>query len=1664
MKCPNINKKEVRDAFNDMVVSLGGKPLSLAEFKDSKLQSARNGKDRTSIYTVYQVFDAHSDADQLVSDILSLGSDHAKILNYIETLRDEKTTAVSSAFNSAHPSNVSIKTKYGRHFSYVLNLLNSGTLEMSKIGAKIMDAILSGKENSLDKSALLKLTDESTPLQTILDLAMDLYNDGKKMSILDVLSAGHGESSLFSVIDPEISFERLSRFMDGELSLFEVLDPKNKAQFQKELISFINDSTIDLNSPFSLTIMANQAYLAEAISSTLNESGISSEVAVEGVHYTKDSDGVIIVSSEKMIPVVMEASVAPSVVFAMNTLSVNEILKSLQGTPFRVEIDTGMNTVTVFRGTPELDAFLVGSTERLNLMHKLISEYYENTHAKTRSSLPTAVRHLSRKLVETEVVLSDSLDIVQEILNEAEFVLSKSATLDANGNISGIIKADGNSLASIRNSVLVHQLDVDLVPLAVALIEAIQVDLKDSADSKTMKRAADLMKELGTLRIKLDAISRLNYDNLMDIFRKKYNIDTTAIESYASRSGITSRLLYSFKYLHKSNSKELKYIAFLLNAISTEANSRFREYTKLYELNSILKELTKENKRFKPSKLFGRDSKGKITGFMKDRVDWGRFFSEYNKFMEELSERFGANGLYDFSVPSDLLTEYKQVVNDWVAKHTTMPTGTKYFEAIRELSTETFSLYSEYRSALKKRMKMLTPDDFINNTESFQQFTEIYNEYMQMFSPIERDGRLKDMNSEEGIRYMELLAYSEKMKEGAARGTSPLFRSLLDHAKKNLTAAEFAVFRHKFCGVETKSENENEMTESERIAAYNYNRALRPYENVIYDPSFIFKNRRLIRSLYELYMNSPFSLFTPTATTPLFDKLYRDMSAKYGEDVAIEYLYVGPYPNPIFLGKMNVSENVPSHIFSLAEDFSSDYSNVEYKEEFAKYDIYPNIHEYNDPSYDSLTDLEKSFIDKTIEILVDINNNNGTISLYGPVIPQVAYEFWSYAMRAGIGSAINYYARNRDVDISRITGFDKLGRVPTALFAKYSSMLDNMKALDRDLPKNLALAYHHSLVNSVAADKLYSLHTILKKYDILGWKDDFSIGLRKIYSEFGIDVNGIEVQEKGALNAGMIIKNFTIPFTRAVQLGMNLISFTSNAMATDSYIRSDKRFFNVRDINDSVEYVARHVSRSIMRKFNHGIVTEDKLSSIVRALNIRGTKHENEFRNLYGARLGKTLYENVLYFGYSAAESVAVFPVVLGMVKNIKYIPKGFKINGMDIPSGFYNKHEFVSRFSIQNISGERKRMLKIFDSLENSLFDAFVYNDETGKWGLDTSRYTQDELDAAILMAGAIASEIMANATGRFNDAYNNVSAAVAAVMGQNRQYAFNIINMLFTAPTYDIFMRSETEGILYSLAAGAKRLAGFIPLVKEQQKLKSHQVENLKIYANMVANQLAAVITAMSLMMIFGGSLYTVPMLGGDEPWYKKVAWRILWFIIATHARGFGEIGAVTDPVSTINVLFTTPATFGHYGDLYDMIEGALIEATQENLERVPTVREMQKALEYNDEFDFESLNEEYSEDKKPKKEPANKYENNFEFDWHRAARNLVPGYSGVRAAYESPKSAYRLMRNNKQVMKSLKILGVEKRMRWQEEYDRNKEKAAENAAEKEYQKFLRENGLLD
>lgn len=100
MICPNISNKQVVKDFNEIVEALGGKPLTIEEFKNAELRNQRTGKDYTAMESAYKIWHYNRDAmdyapngaqSKLFQDLLKLtNGDRARAIRLKSRIYSQK--------------------------------------------------------------------------------------------------------------------------------------------------------------------------------------------------------------------------------------------------------------------------------------------------------------------------------------------------------------------------------------------------------------------------------------------------------------------------------------------------------------------------------------------------------------------------------------------------------------------------------------------------------------------------------------------------------------------------------------------------------------------------------------------------------------------------------------------------------------------------------------------------------------------------------------------------------------------------------------------------------------------------------------------------------------------------------------------------------------------------------------------------------------------------------------------------------------------------------------------------------------------------------------------------------------------------------------------------------------------------------------------------------------------------------------------------------------------------------------------------------------------------------------------------------------------------------------------------------------------------------------
>ena len=96
MFCPNYKNKEVKDGFSEIVVALGGQPLTDEEFRSSELRNKRTGDDYSAMETAYKVY--HRNGGNML-DLTPNGKHSVLFDTLLEYFNNDRESAIIAKSN-----------------------------------------------------------------------------------------------------------------------------------------------------------------------------------------------------------------------------------------------------------------------------------------------------------------------------------------------------------------------------------------------------------------------------------------------------------------------------------------------------------------------------------------------------------------------------------------------------------------------------------------------------------------------------------------------------------------------------------------------------------------------------------------------------------------------------------------------------------------------------------------------------------------------------------------------------------------------------------------------------------------------------------------------------------------------------------------------------------------------------------------------------------------------------------------------------------------------------------------------------------------------------------------------------------------------------------------------------------------------------------------------------------------------------------------------------------------------------------------------------------------------------------------------------------------------------------------------------------------------------
>lgn len=171
MICPNISNKQVVKDFNEIVEALGGKPLTIEEFKSAELRNQRTGEDYAAMESAYKIWHYNRDAmdyapngaqSKLFQDLLKLtNGDRARAIRlkskiysqkFLSDFSKTKKIGENADINGEPVVDMVISVKKSKKETPsvfakgdIESILNSDTLDMMSDGHKVSsDELISG--------------------------------------------------------------------------------------------------------------------------------------------------------------------------------------------------------------------------------------------------------------------------------------------------------------------------------------------------------------------------------------------------------------------------------------------------------------------------------------------------------------------------------------------------------------------------------------------------------------------------------------------------------------------------------------------------------------------------------------------------------------------------------------------------------------------------------------------------------------------------------------------------------------------------------------------------------------------------------------------------------------------------------------------------------------------------------------------------------------------------------------------------------------------------------------------------------------------------------------------------------------------------------------------------------------------------------------------------------------------------------------------------------------------------------------------------------------------------------------------------------------------------------------------------------------------------------
>lgn len=1477
MRCPNINDDRIKCAMNAIIESYGGAPMSETEFRSSHESSKREGSDKIAMNSMYKLY------DMVPSDSVD---------NFIDRILHE--------YVQSNPYSL----------SNYLNSVYSNPLDISNYDVPA----------SITGASIFGISDEKIDLVDNDPLLLDTTTIGEYLGVEKsselILKLNNAGYRTYSEIPVGASVRSVRDFVFNNVFSIDLIPESMRSEFLAEAKAEIKGGSS--NSIFSdLFRKIGKRSLEEFVHSNYYI-GSNRTIVHDGKvlgSFSIDDKGVFEMDDSLIVPFVRINSGSKMIINSTN----QSIVKELNDIGFKSAIID--RELVVLEHSEGIAQSVDQARESLDNLHIKIKEHAEKFFKNVKSSYRMSSPALSMLLDSSSMNIDELVDwISRSVKDSYGFILDELSKADEKLEFKG---TDDQVFVNM------HIIEDELMPFLYNLMHTLKsVNIGKEYDSyinRMFKDVNELEFRINTFttmyanRLELDLANRYGYDIA------KFNVNrgdgAKDIKPY----------LYIFKYAEKSSNYLVRQSVILIKDLMSKRFIEERKYTKIDKLYSKLK----EHRDINPAKLYehkvGRP--GVATGFLIDDIHWGSFSDELTGFNNIMRIKYGADGMYDRTIEEEHWLSYRNEVNNWLKKNTILPMDETYLDAISKLSKDTYIQYIDSRNYLARSFSGLSGEDIANNSIKFQKFISHYKEYLSLFSFNDISGAPKRIGSKELRIADELNRFKDIFNPENTESTSTKFNDFKNVLDKKLddnkiTSSEYQKVLSAFSGYSTGS-SINVNPDSEFRSAIRIHTANGMDMSAFSNASI--STREMMLDIYD----------QNEVSNPIYSKEYYDLLKGYKKKYPTDYIskmedsYItmsgtnGAIVNPLFYVYMSPSQdtNKPSSIFSFDSDtFKAESSNPIFDPN-SPFKLQPKRELYKNEDYEKLSAGERELASDVRDILKDINENNGTISLYGPLLPQISSGFMSRGLRHAVSTynplqVLWYPIKTKmfynNESLSSVIGFKKEANIPSSLYSKNSQILIDPNTISRDLTKILSQSYTDSLTNKIASGKLFAFKSIIDRAkDKRGLNTPGAASLMASMVRSFLGTEEIEGTHKsGEFNWPSLITT-TIAGIRTVHLSWKWLTMTSNVTAALTVAANDNLFVRRRDLIACMPTLMKSVLDFSTNAFTRSESKETDLLSMMRLSGVEPDSTEKH-TTYYGTKFGSFIAENFWFGGYRLSDVLFLTPISHSVFNNIKFYD-----------GNFYNEYEFIDKFAKGADDGpvlgkNRRAARKKFFSINETLYNAFSF-DQHGMHSLN-DKYRYSNALNALEMARTIIKikhrAVAGNKSQSFSPQMDTIFSPQVMVY---KGWWVNALNDLFSNTYYDPIMKVQIESKYSSLAKIFMAGLSYLPIISEMYRyydgenrepvdrrvLNQYQIDN---GLTVVRNISALIIYQFLALAAFEAIMQSITAgLANDEKEQDMTPSKRFLLAMCTLAfRTVQEVNGTVNPLSLLDISgLTSPIT---------------------------------------------------------------------------------------------------------------------------------------------------------